>query len=66
MKMFEGICVCIMILFLWFLILELHDLPIVYWSTSKDECVKVVIKGDDCACDNYFLGLKKYERIWVK
>ncbi len=39
------------------------DIPVVYWSYSKNKCVKVVKKWIDCPCDklNY-----KYERILVK
>jgi len=39
------------------------DIPIVYWSNSKNECVKVIIKGIDCDCKQL---PDKYERIWVK
>lgn len=42
-----------------------EDIPVVYWSTSEDKCVKIRIYGKDCDCselDSY----KRYERIWVK
>lgn len=50
-------------LLLFYLIHSQLTLPIVYWSTSKNECVKVIIKGQDCDCSKL---PEKYERIWVK
>jgi len=43
--------------------------PIVYWSVSKDECIKVVVfdrnKKDWIEKDCTDIP-KKYERIWVE
>lgn len=50
-------------------IFMIKPLPLVYWSTSKDECVKVQIYNpqtenwDACDCEDI---PEKYERIWVK
>ena len=37
--------------------------PVVYWSTSSNECVKVIYDGIETGCNEL---PEKYERIWVK
>ena len=39
------------------------QLPVVYWSTSRDACVKVIVGDKIRSCDTL---PTKYERIWVK
>jgi len=39
------------------------DIPQVHWSTSKNECVKVIYDGIEWDCSEL---PEKYERIWVK
>lgn len=48
-----------------FVIIENHfSIPDVYWSTSKNECVKVVSDGGiESGCSDL---PEKYHRIWVK
>lgn len=53
----------------YFLSKIVGSVPIVYWSTSKDECVKIVVFDTDkkewveTNCNNI---PKKYEKIYVK
>jgi hypothetical protein len=49
-----GICV-------W--VIDQADVPVVFWSHSKDECVKIIIKGSECDCS---VVPEKYTRVWVK
>lgn len=37
--------------------------PVVYWSTSKDKCVKVMYHDIELDCSEL---PKKYNRIWVE
>ena len=37
--------------------------PVVYWSTSSNECVKVMYDGIETGCDKL---PEKYSRVWVK
>ena len=41
------------------------ELPVVYWSTSKNECVRIEIKGEEINCDELY-KYNRYERVWVK
>lgn len=42
-------------------------LPVVHWSTSKDQCEKVYIKNELYGCDILKQRkIKKYELIWVE
>ena len=62
MKFIDFILIMLMIL-ACFLFLEAANTPVVYWSTSKNECVKIEVRGEDCGCSEL---PDKYERIWVK
>lgn len=39
------------------------NMPVVYWSTSKNECVSIWIDGKEYGCENM---PEKYERVYVK
>lgn len=41
-------------------------IPVVYWSTSKDECVKVYDGYQIIECSEFDFYDTRYERIWVK
>lgn len=41
-------------------------IPAVYWSTSKDECVKVYDGYQIIECSEFDFYDTRYERIWVK
>ena len=41
-------------------------IPVVYWSTSKDECVKVYDGYQIIECSEFDFYDAKYERIWAK
>ena len=59
--LFCFISVIIMtLLFLWMIY---EPLPIVYWSTSQDKCVKIIVGEEECSCENL---PEKYEKVWVK
>lgn len=53
----------------YFLSKLVGSIPIVYWSTSKDECIKIIVfdankkEWAEKDCSNI---PKKYERIWVE
>ena len=53
----------------YFLSKLVGSIPIVYWSTSKDECVKIIVfdknKKEWVEKDCTDIP-KKYERIWVE
>ena len=53
------------IIFTLLLILCIKEPPVVYWSTSRDECVKIIIKGEDHSCGGYN-DLDRYRKVWVK
>jgi len=40
----------------------LNNLPIVYWSTSKNECIKV----HNGNCSDIDFANDKYEKVWVE
>lgn len=44
----------------------INSFPIVYWSYSKDECVKVFKDGVYYPCSEIDFKNDKYEMIWVK
>jgi len=37
--------------------------PTVYWSTSKDQCVKIIKNDIECGCENI---PAKYRKVWVE
>ena len=41
------------------------SLPIVYWSTSEDKCIKVIIDDQICDCE-ILEDITKYEKVWVE
>ena len=41
-------------------------IPVVYWSTSKDECVKVYDGYQIIECSEFDFYDTKYERTWVR
>ena len=42
------------------------SIPVVYWSASKDECVKVYDGYQIIECSEFDFYDTRYERIWVK
>lgn len=57
-----GICALLFVVVITLAILQVwFSTPIVYWSASKDRCVKV--ENCDCTCDSL---PEKYERVWVE
>lgn len=65
-KLGEIILLWLALGFIYFALIE-PAIPdtYVYWSTSRDECVKVVIGDQERDCSMY-PDLDKYERIWVE
>lgn len=63
MKFTDFLIGLIMIGFLVFFIECYFSVPVVYWSTSQDKCVKVVYNGIESGCDKL---PDRYERVWVK
>lgn len=57
-----GACLVVAI-FLMTVFLFVDPVPVVYWSTSKNECVRIEIKGEVFDCSDM---PEKYERVWVK
>lgn len=45
------------------IIVVFEDKPIVYWSTSEDRCIKIVVKNEEFDCSKM---PKNYEIVWVK
>jgi hypothetical protein len=37
----------------------------VYWSTSKNECVKILVNGKESSCTE-LSNYPKHEKVWIK
>lgn len=42
------------------------DMPVVYWSHSKQSCVKVMVKGECMECSEFDFENAKYETVYVE
>ena len=63
MKFTDLIWILFIIGMVVFAVESYFSLPVVYWSYSTDECVKVIYDGYETDCSEL---PEKYERIWVK
>ena len=63
MKFSDFLWVLFFIGFLIWSVESYFSTPVVYWSTSSNECVKVMVDGVETNCDEM---PEKYERVWVK
>lgn len=62
-----GTIVLIMVFVLFLLLCGwTNNIPIVYWSNTKNECVKVIKQGYECPCSDIDLKNDSYEKVWVK
>lgn len=52
----------VMCVFAVMVIKEVNKIPVVYWSVTKNECVKV----SDGKCSDIDFEKDKYEKIWVE
>ncbi len=45
---------------------QINKVPTVYWSNTKNKCVKVLLSGQECDCSSINFKTDKYEKVWVK
>jgi len=63
MKFSELLLAAIIIFFFLWAVRIYFDIPIVLWSASKNQCVKIMYDGEEIDCSEL---PERYERIWVK
>jgi hypothetical protein len=63
MKVSDLFFITAFILFIIFSIDSYCTKPVVYWSTSCDQCVRVTYDGVESSCDEL---PNEYTRTWVK
>lgn len=63
MKYFiAGILAYLACVLMW----QLNDRPVVYWSNTKNECVKVFTSGQECDCSTINFETDRYEIVRVR
>lgn len=65
-EIFWGIVYLVFVVMLFCVVYLSLDIPIVYWSTANNECVKVLKDGVECDCSEIDLLNVHYEKVWVK
>ena len=63
MKYIGTILLCFVLLY--FVVIYPDPIPIVYWSASQNECVRIETLGVDYSCDD-FKNYERYHKIWVE